>query len=356
MELQLATTGGVNVETTKTPSARSQSIFTEIESDLLASEVYQTAIVNLQSIAGDTLEAAQNLVQALGREAIRLTFQQIAQNYHVVPNTIKRKVVPIRGRDGEMMSVEDTPVKKPSKFVNTPPTQENPCAEASAETSTETISLKPKTEQPSSKTAASSARSLFPRRITKAQRIKMLIEERNQVCRQIGKTLKEARKAQALSIGELHSKTLVQEFCIKALEEGRVEQLPEDIYLRGFIRRLAYALSLDGNSLAQSLPKPPKEQEDVVPSWQKSRTNVMKFTVETPTSFQMYAGYTALVAGTVSGLAWMSANNQHTEAVNLEMDTQPTTNEISTSDKYSSDRIVAEDISQAEIAPPEMAN
>ncbi|NEO25868.1 MAG: hypothetical protein F6K03_02955 [Kamptonema sp. SIO4C4] len=365
MELQLATNSGVSVPATSTnrsstrlsqgDTSRSRSLFSQIESDLLNSEVYQSLLVNLQEVAEDTQQAVSELMQAFGREAIRLTFQQIAQNYHVTPSTLKKKVVPIRGKNGETpMAVEKTPVQKPSKFVNAPPSHHQPAAEQ--QTQATKTSSSPQEQKTPPAESSESRRFPFPRRITKAQRIKMLIEERNTICRQIGQTLKDARQAQSVSLGELHSKTLVQICFIKALEEGQLDKLPEDIYLRGFIRRLGQALGLDGNALAQSLPKPPKEQEDVIPSWYTSQVDSAKFfSMDTPASLNTYLGYTAVVAGAIGGLAWVSGQQPGFETAQIETDEMPTTEYQASSEKHSS-QSVTEEMSNAEIAPPEMTN
>ncbi|WP_272127195.1 helix-turn-helix domain-containing protein [Spirulina sp. CS-785/01] len=333
-----------------------RSLFNQIEADLLNSEVYQSLSTNLHEVAGETVEAVQHLMQAFGREAIRLTFQQIAQNYHVTPSTLKKKVVPIHSKNGQAsVSAENTPVQKPSKFVNTPAKKPTEPSSRFQPKATDTAS--PAQDQETSASESSESRSFsFPRRITKAQRIKMLIEERNTTCHNIGKTLKEARQAQAISFGELHSKTLVQICFIKALEEGQLDKLPEDTYLRGFILRIGNALGLDGNALAQSLPKPTKEEEDVIPSWYSPTMHPGKGGSMDLPSLNAYLGYTAVVAGAIGGLAWASGQHTGFEAAQIDTDEQPMTEYQSNSEKYSSLNAVTEDISNAEIAPPEMTN
>lgn len=116
--------------------------------------------------------------------------------------------------------------------------------------------------------------------------------------------MREARQAKALSIEQVHSQTWVPIHQLKALEAGQVEQLPEDIFVRGFIRRAADALGLDGCELADSLPGL-EAARSVVPSWARSRI--------APSSAQaclqpahLYVGYAALMAGAVGSLAWMT--------------------------------------------------
>lgn len=70
----------------------------------------------------------------------------------------------------------------------------------------------------------------------------------------IGAYLADVRKQQALSVQDVAARTLVQARLLQAIEEGRLEALPEPVYIRGFIRRFAEALGLEGASLAQQFP------------------------------------------------------------------------------------------------------
>jgi cytoskeleton protein RodZ len=85
---------------------------------------------------------------------------------------------------------------------------------------------------------------------------------------------------------------------IIALESGDLKTLPEDVYLRGFICRLAAALHLDAKSLLQKLPSP-DIAKNTLPSWYQdpqSSGNCIK-------PIHIYLGYSTLVAGALGGLA-----------------------------------------------------
>ena len=90
---------------------------------------------------------------------------------------------------------------------------------------------------------------------------------------------------------------------IESIENGEIEKLPQDIYVRGFIRRLGDALGLDGSAMANALPK---TAPSPIPSMYLSVPDS-----ESAEGFQMstvhlYLGYTALMAGAVGGLGWLS--------------------------------------------------
>jgi cytoskeletal protein RodZ len=107
-------------------------------------------------------------------------------------------------------------------------------------------------------------------------------------------------------VTQLHRQTLVPLHHIEALETGCLENLPEDVYVRGFITRLAHALGLNGMAIASSIPQP-DPVKSVVPSWYHSTaTSVSGFQLS---SVHLYLGYTALIAGAVGGLSWMSSQS-----------------------------------------------
>jgi len=120
---------------------------------------------------------------------------------------------------------------------------------------------------------------------------------------ELGRQLRQGRQIRCLSLQQLHDQTLVQLHILDAIENGEIEKLPQDIYLRGFIRRIGDALGLDGHAMADALPKP--EPSQIVNPY-------LSVTASSSTDgFQMhpvhlYLGYTALMAGAVGGLAWLS--------------------------------------------------
>jgi cytoskeletal protein RodZ len=104
---------------------------------------------------------------------------------------------------------------------------------------------------------------------------------------------------------------------IDAVENGHLDKLPEDVYIRGFILRMAHALGLNGVEMANSLPES-DPVKSVVPSWYNNLT-LPGLQVK---SVHLYLGYTALIAGAVGGLSWMS--NQSTQKVFVELPPIPT--------------------------------
>lgn len=62
--------------------------------------------------------------------------------------------------------------------------------------------------------------------------------------REIGQYLRQVREEKNLSLADVAAHTHIQPRLLKALEEGDVQELPELVYVRGFIRQYANLLQL----------------------------------------------------------------------------------------------------------------
>ncbi|NEP18120.1 MAG: helix-turn-helix domain-containing protein [Leptolyngbya sp. SIO4C1] len=70
----------------------------------------------------------------------------------------------------------------------------------------------------------------------------------------IGAHLKESREAQGKSIEEISLQTYIRPQLIMRIEAGNAADLPQPIFVQGFIRRYADALGLDGTTLSRQFP------------------------------------------------------------------------------------------------------
>jgi cytoskeletal protein RodZ len=281
-----------------------RTILNQIEAELVNSEVYRRTMAGLQTMLGEASSTAQILVKAVGREAVRLTFQQFIKQYNIVPVTS-----------------EKTQHTKPEEEFNShQDINENSMPEESQtgltiEETDQGISLvftKPTTEpEPPKK----------PAKISKVSKAEFAAQtfaiERFEMLRRVGQELREARINRGLTIEDIHNQTLVPPHHIEAIEEGRFDELPEDVYIRGFIRRIAHALDLNGTAMVASIPQPDLSKS-VVPSWYNSIT-VPSLQLN---SLHLYVGYTALIAGAVGGLSMMQSQ-QATPGVSAASDPIP---------------------------------
>ncbi|WP_334757505.1 helix-turn-helix domain-containing protein [Nostoc sp.] len=65
--------------------------------------------------------------------------------------------------------------------------------------------------------------------------------------------LRQVRQEKSIPIEKIAAQTLIRAGVLQALEEERFEELPEPIFVQGFIRRYGDALGLDGNALSHAL-------------------------------------------------------------------------------------------------------
>lgn len=264
-----------------------RSILSQIEAELVDSEVYRRSMAGLQTMLGEASSTAQILVKAVGREAVRLTFQQLVRQYNIVPATSERTKDVRQEQSNFSQGMNDSSVHVESHSGT-------PCEEEFANFDDRIYHSKV-TNQQTGNTKQNP-------KLTKAElAAQKAAKEREEILLQIGQELLRAREDRSLSVFQLHTQTLVPMHHIEALEKGRLYELPEDVYIRGFIRRIGNALGLNGVAIAASLPEP-DPVKSVVPSWYNS-TALPGFQLN---SIHLYVGYTALIAGAIGGLGLMS--------------------------------------------------
>lgn len=246
----------------------------QIEAELYQSDTYRRALASFETLLGETDQGSQILIKAVAREAIGLAFKKFIKHYRALPATDQK------GHEAST-NAQDTLNPSAPADAGKPPTQ--------------TGTVASKALSPTSKKSGT-------KKLSKAQLAAQKIDlEREDRLRQIGQELQQARQARFLSRQQLHRQTLVPLAHLEALETGHIEQLPEDVFVRGFIRRLANALGLDAAGMVASLPAP-DPVKSVVPSWQRPLT---ESGMQLRTG-HLYVGYTALMASAVGGLSWMS--------------------------------------------------
>lgn len=66
---------------------------------------------------------------------------------------------------------------------------------------------------------------------------------------EIAKALTERRKLRGLTLDQVHQAIKIRVSYLKALEQGQWDELPGEVYIRGFIKRYAQYLGLDADKL-----------------------------------------------------------------------------------------------------------
>lgn len=64
----------------------------------------------------------------------------------------------------------------------------------------------------------------------------------------VGSWLRQARQQQGLTLDNVARSTRISHHQLESLEQGRYEELPGEVYARGFVRSYARAVGLDDNA------------------------------------------------------------------------------------------------------------
>lgn len=115
---------------------------------------------------------------------------------------------------------------------------------------------------------------------------------------ELGDRLRQCRNAQALPLEEVAARTRIQARLLNAIEEGRLDQLPEPVYIKGFIKQFAEALGLDGTELANTFPTGSGLPLLRRPAWKHLPGTQLR-------PIHLYALYVLLVIGAVNGLSFL---------------------------------------------------
>lgn len=80
----------------------------------------------------------------------------------------------------------------------------------------------------------------------------------------LGRYLKSIRTRQGLSLQQVAKRTHIRTQQLRAIETGNWVQLPEAVYVKGFLKQYAQSLGLDGIAIANSLAVQPTA---IDPKW-----------------------------------------------------------------------------------------
>ncbi|MGI0487456.1 helix-turn-helix domain-containing protein [Pantanalinema rosaneae CENA516] len=286
-----------------------RGIFRQIETELCRSEPYERVMAELETMPSELSKQVQLMVRSVGREAIRLVFRKL----------IRRKdAIDVQPEQQPAMNLAAVAhFNATPAIVPPPPPPQNPhpesllMTESTHESSLSAMHLEASLALESVPQAclansphgnvAQGTTTTKPtkptKRLSKAeQAAQALLQARETRLQELGEEIRQLRQARSMSLYELHCKTLIPMHQLEALETGQIDRLPEDIYIRGFIRRLGDALGMDGMAWAESIPHldPAKA---AIPSWYKPRVKS-----KMPSAY-LFLGYAAVMA---AGLAWVS--------------------------------------------------
>ncbi len=345
-----------------------RSILGDIETELHRSKVYRCALTNTQKLLGSSAEQAKVLFKAVGREAIGLAFRQFIQqhqkviavkqetsneisNSEISSNEMSRNEMSSHEISGNKISSNQissnqiSNIESPTNSQNADTTSEPVASESQTPTDLSnyltsarpqpTLTAKSKNADKVKKSryanaAKNSSNPLMNllnsnKKASLAQLEQQMLQHRKKILLEIGQQLKEARELRHLSLEQLNTYTHVPVHKMEAVENGQWELLPEDVFVRGFIRVMGNALGMNGTALAASIPLADPKTQSVLPSWYEDPNSSTDWTLQIR-PIHLYVGYTAFVAGAIGGLHFVS---QQADTDKLLMNSNPGKSSIS---------------------------
>ncbi len=94
--------------------------------------------------------------------------------------------------------------------------------------------------------------------------------------REVGEFLREARQGRNLSVEDLSSSLRIGKEQLIALEAGNESVLPEKVFIRAMVRRIAEKLNLDTSFILEELNKKEKKESEPRPLIKKKNTKKIK--------------------------------------------------------------------------------
>ena len=89
------------------------------------------------------------------------------------------------------------------------------------------------------------------------------IETRNRDLHALCHHIHAARLSLGLELKQIHAETFIGLHHLQALDQGKIDRLPEDVYLRGFLRRLEKCLHRPEGDFISRLPKTIETQRTI---------------------------------------------------------------------------------------------
>ena len=98
------------------------------------------------------------------------------------------------------------------------------------------------------------------------------IAKNNSPLKKVGEFIREARQGRNLSIEDLSSSLRIGKEQLIALEEGDEKSLPEKVFIRAMVRRIAEKLSLDTSFILEELSEKKNNEPKPNPVIKKKKT------------------------------------------------------------------------------------
>ncbi len=276
-----------------------RQLFGQVEAEFQDSKVYRKILSWFQHQLKDNEELVSQLASALGREAIRLTLRQLVVSQVNSEDSASRSG-PAAESSPQKPQPATTAISPVLSAVSDRPAAPNPF-EFSGETAADAVEgateIAARDDTPV-QTSLDSFSEVPP--AADCERHQLELESASTLA-EVGAVLKQVRQQRGLTTDQLHRATHVPNYHIRAIENGATDQLPEAIYVRGFVRHLCSALGLE---------IPPLMRDTPLASSATGRNRSMSPPLAPSSSYlrpaHLYTGYATLMLGALGGLCWVT--------------------------------------------------
>jgi cytoskeleton protein RodZ len=278
-------TGEINSDFLRSDGWR--KIVAQVESALCREDRSRQALDQLQQLAAEQGASTQFLLKSVIRETIRLTLECFGEATDLFKRGEAAAPAPIA-----VVQAEITPVK-PVALVLTPE-QKEAQEDAAVFTAMSRVLQNAKPDK-SLRDRLRPTPKLSPIEIAE-QAVQVREASLTALCHEF----RQHRSQLNLSLKQIHSTTFIPLHHLQSLEENKLDRLPEDVYLRGFLRRLEKCFNLADGQLSHHLPAVERSQISA-PTVSPTRSASPGFASTHPN--YAYIAYAALMAG---GVCWIA--------------------------------------------------
>ncbi|MGI0494452.1 helix-turn-helix domain-containing protein [Alkalinema pantanalense CENA528] len=291
-----------------------RQIIAQVETALCRSDVYRQALDQLQQLAVENGTSTQFMLKSVIRETIRLAVRCVTHPGEAIallsPEASQTSSAETTDEmDCTAVQLDVQPEIKPAskhKVEGTGETQKPASltrTELEAQEDAATFKAIAQVLQTKPDTLAVFHPKPRERKLTPAEQAQKAADERAVRLRRLCARIKHERQSRGFSLAQIHARTFIPLYHLQAIEQCNIEHLPEDIYLRGFVRRLEQTFGLALGSLTDGFPNPQPAQ--AVPTWYHSQTeaNPKKGNGLSVHPLHLYLTYGAVMAG---GVFWLS--------------------------------------------------
>ncbi len=268
-----------------------RKIVAQVESALCREDRSRQALDQLQQLAAEQGASTQFLLKSVIRETIRLTLECFGD----APELLKRGEAPVAA-PAEVVPVKPIPLT---------PEQKEAQDDAAVFTAMSRV-LQPAKPDKSLRdglrpTIGHRLRPTAPK-LSPAEIAQQAIQTREASLNALCSAFRQHRSHLGLSLKQIHSTTFIPLHHLQSLEENKLDRLPEDVYLRGFLRRLEKCFDLADGQLSHHLPAVKVERSALTsPTVAPTRSVSTGFASSNPN--YAYIAYAALMAG---GVCWIA--------------------------------------------------